>query len=76
MLFMLTEAAAFATFRLSFIGPAAAYDPSAARVAARTQCMGSVAAPVMLTIPADVTEHPTLPAPSANVIAPVLFVEA
>ena len=32
------------------------------------------ATPVMVTSPAEVTEHPTLPAPNANVIAPVLLV--
>jgi hypothetical protein len=34
------------------------------------------AAPMIVTMPAEVTEQPTLPDPSAKVIAPELFDEA
>src|SRR5947207_3940654 len=54
-------------------GPACVYLPAAACDASITQKSLPTAAAVIDTDPAAVTEQPTLPAPSANVIAPRLF---
>jgi hypothetical protein len=72
MLLIEIEDGAFATTKEALWGPAAKKLAVALTEAAMTQ--PDVVAPVIVTWPAAVTEHPALVEPSANVTVPSLFV--